>query len=190
MTADVPRQRSLHTSYIITNSSLWSFLPSLIIILLTLRLQVHTTTSITFRIIIYLFIFLQKEFDVLVDFPQSSRKMICLETEQVLSTRLLETLSPDDLKSSSTKSGHVSLPTLFDPQPLNAPILWRLPSWQHLKWTMHALAPVFALNLDSIQSISNSVKIYCLWLKNPQARPSCVTPEYLEEFISVKMVLA
>ena len=100
-----------------------------------------------------------------------------------LTLRYLEALQADE--PSSAKNKLMSLPVMLDPFPSSGANLWKLSSWQHVKWALHAMAPVFSLNLDSLNSISNAVKIYCLWLKNSHARPIGVNQEYLEDFIMV-----
>ena len=82
------------------------------------------------------------------------------------------------------KKGPLNLPMLLEPE---GQVDWKLPTWQHVKWTMHSLAPIFGLSLDSLPSISNAVKIYCLWLKTPRLRPVCVTEEFELQFISVSL---
>lgn len=85
---------------------------------------------------------------------------------------------PDEL----LRKGPINLPMVWDESEVS--IDWKLPTWQHVKWTLHALSPIFTLSLESLPSISNAVKIYCLWLKNPKLRPAAVTPAYEEEFIT------
>lgn len=126
----------------------------------------------------------------MADFSANSKKLIALEVVDSLSIRYLDALQLDEPNSPSStskpkSSSIVNLPVILEPFPQAGPALWKLPSWQHIKWTSHALAPVFSLPLDSINSISNAVKIYCLWLKNPLSRPTGVNDSNLEEFISV-----
>ncbi len=87
-----------------------------------------------------------------------------------------------DTTEEAAKKSPLSLPMLLEPKEA---VDWKLPSWNHVKWTMHALAPIFGLSLDSLPSISNAVKIYCLWLKAPSLRPSCITEENELQFVSV-----
>jgi len=103
-----------------------------------------------------------------------------------LTARYLEALQTDEPALGRNKL--TALPVILDPFPSPGASLWKLPSWEHVTWTMHAMAPVFLLNLDSMNSVSNAVKIYCLWLKNPQSRPIGVKAENLEDFITVSQL--
>lgn len=120
----------------------------------------------------------------MADFHANSKKLIALEVADSLTFRYLDSIQSEDL-AVRNKSTALSLPVLLEPFPVAGCALWKLPSWSHIKWTTQALAPVFALNLDSLNSISNATKIYCLWLKNPETRPAGVTEDKLEEFIEV-----
>lgn len=106
-----------------------------------------------------------------------------------LTLRYLDALQTDEPAttaiSKNKSQSPTALPVILDPLPSAGAALWKLPSWEHVKWTLHAMAPVFSLNLDSLNSIANAVKIYCLWLKNPQSRPLGVKEENLEDFITV-----
>lgn len=90
--------------------------------------------------------------------------------------------SMGDKPDETLRKGPINLPMVWDESEVS--IDWKLPTWQHVKWTLHALSPIFTLSLDSLPSISNAVKIYCLWLKNPKLRPAAVTPAYEEEFVT------
>jgi hypothetical protein len=120
------------------------------------------------------------ECDILSDLSSSSRKNISIEVEQNLSYRLMSSVS--DGVNDALKKGPLNLPMLLEPEKA---VDWKLPTWQHVKWTMHSMAPVFGLSLDSLPSISNAVKIYCLWLKTPRLRPASVTQEYELQFVTV-----
>ena len=120
----------------------------------------------------------------MAEFSGNSKKLIALEVVDSLTLRFLESIQPDDLAVKS-KSSTLSLPVILEPFPSVGNSLWKLPTWQHVKWVAHAMAPVFALNLDSLNSIANAVKIYCLWLKSPKSRPAGVSEDNLEEFVSV-----
>lgn len=132
------------------------------------------------------------EHNILADFSASSKRLIALEVVETLTLRYLEALQSEEPASPSTTAPksklNASLPVILEPFPAAGRALWKLPTWQHVKWTAHAMAPVFTLPLESINSISNAVKIYCLWLKNPQSRPVGVNEAHLEEFISVRMI--
>lgn len=109
---------------------------------------------------------------------------------ETLSLRFIEALHVDEAVTSpittvKTKQP-TSLPVILEPMPSAGNALWKLPTWKHVKWTAHSIAPVFTLSLESLSSISNAVKIYCLWLKNPNSRPVGVNDTNLEEFISVR----
>lgn len=117
-----------------------------------------------------------------MDLSANSKRLISLEVVESLTTRYLDALHAEDPNNGKYKL--TSLPVVLDPFPSCGPGLWKLATWDHVKWTINSVAPVFSLNLDSLNSISNAVKIYCLWLKNPQARPPGVKPENLENFVT------
>lgn len=130
-----------------------------------------------------------EDHDILADFSSNSKKLIALEVVEALSLRYIEALHSDDSVPSQPagKAKQTSLPVILDPFPSAGIALWKLPTWKHVKWTAHSIAPVFSLSLESLNSISNATKIYCLWLKNSQSRPVGVPDSNLEEFISVKL---
>lgn len=125
----------------------------------------------------------------MADFSLNSKKLIALEVVETLSLRFIEALHADEVITSpimAAKSKQpTSLPVMLDPFPSAGNVLWKLSTWKHVKWAAHSIAPVFTLSLESLNSISNAVKIYCLWLKSPNSRPVGVNDSNLEEFISV-----
>lgn len=138
---------------------------------------------------LFINIFTLKDHDILADFSSNSKKLIALEVVETLSLRFIEALYADEAVTSpimGKPKQPTSLPVLLEPIPSTGNALWKLPTWKHVKWTAHSIAPVFTLSLESLNSISNAVKIYCLWLKNPNSRPAGVNDSNLEEFVSVK----
>ena len=122
----------------------------------------------------------------MADLSTNSKKVIALEVVENLSLRYLEALQADE-SPASPKIKQSNLPVILEPFPSAGNSLWKLPTWKHVKWTAHSIAPVFTHSFDSLNSISNAVKIYCLWLKSPQTRPVGVTESNLEEFVSVTL---
>lgn len=121
-----------------------------------------------------------------MDYSVNTKKLISIEIVENLTLRYLEALQMDD-PSSIAKTKLTSLPAILSPFPALGPSLWKLPSWDHVMWAIHSMVPVFSQNLESFNSISNAVKIYCLWLKNPQSRPIGVDEQHLEDFVTVKL---
>jgi hypothetical protein len=113
-----------------------------------------------------------------------------LEVEQALSALFMEAATaasgaetpPKGASASAAGSGaSIVLPLITEALPDR--LKWKLPTWQHVRWTLYALAPVFALGLEHITSITNATKIYCIWLQYPSAWPEGVQPENATEFI-------
>lgn len=123
----------------------------------------------------------------MADFSSNSKKLIALEVVETLSLRYIEALQCDDSVpiQATGKAKQTSLPVILEPFPSSGNSLWKLPTWKHVKWAAHSIAPVFSLSLESLNYISNATKIYCLWLKNSQSRPVGVPDSKMEEFISV-----
>jgi len=111
-----------------------------------------------------------------------------LEVVESLSLRFAEAVQEQDNGGqlpASAKNKSSNPPITFEPFPISGGIIWKLPSWKHVKWVTQSIAPTFSLGLDYISSITAASRIYCLWLKNPQARPAGVDEDNLDEFISV-----
>lgn len=113
------------------------------------------------------------------------KKVIALEVVDALSLRFIDSINEHDSAQYAGKNKTLVLPVTFEPFPMDGGSVWKLPTWQHVKWVLQSMSPVFSLGLDSINSISTAVGIYCLWLKNPQSRPIGVNEHNLQEFISV-----
>lgn len=130
-----------------------------------------------------------QDYDILGDFSLNSKKLISIEVVETLTQRILDSIDLGSSYNSSSKPA-VKITTLPDEFLLNFTVnkeAWKLPTWQHVKWMTQAISPVFTLSLDSLNSMSNAVKIYCLWLRDPLSRPVGIdsNPENLKDFITV-----